>query len=70
MQQHAGQVSPDGYWMWDGTQWVPNPYRPMVAPPPAAAYESAGPRAGVATILVLSSIAGINRRGKPWDRLS
>ena len=59
MQQQAGQISPDGYWMWDGSQWVPNPHRPMVVPPPAAPYESAGPRAGVATILLLSSIAGI-----------
>lgn len=45
--------------MWDGAQWVPNPQRPMVVPPPAAPYESAGPRAGVASILVVSNIAGI-----------
>src|SRR5260370_36402386 len=45
--------------MWNGTQWVPNPYRPMVAPPAAAPYESARPRAGNASILVLSNIAGI-----------
>ena len=59
MQQQSGQISPDGYWMWNGAQWVPNPYRPAPAPPPAAPYESAGPRAGTASILVLSSIAGI-----------
>jgi uncharacterized protein DUF4328 len=59
VQQQAGQFSPDGYWMWNGAQWVPNPYRPVAAPPAAAPYESAGPRAGTASILVLSNIAGI-----------
>lgn len=57
--QQAGQVSPDGYWMWDGTQWVPNPHRPMAAPPVAAPYESAASRAGFASILLYSNIAGI-----------
>ena len=55
----SGQISPDGYWMWDGAQWVPNPYRPLAAPPPTVPYESAGPRAGIAAILIYASIAGI-----------
>jgi uncharacterized protein DUF4328 len=59
VQQQTGQISPDGYWMWNGAQWVPNPYRPPAAPPAAAPYESARPRAGIASILVLSNIAGI-----------
>jgi hypothetical protein len=59
VQQQTGQISPDGYWMWNGAQWVPNPYRPMAAPPAAAPYQSAGPRGGIASILVLSNIAGI-----------
>lgn len=59
MQQQTGQFSPDGYWMWNGTQWVANPYRLVAAPPAAAPYEPAGPRAGIASILVLSNIAGI-----------
>lgn len=45
--------------MWDGTQWVPNPHRPVAAPPAAAPYESAGSRAGFASILIYSNIAGI-----------
>src|SRR5260370_13355957 len=45
--------------MWNGTQWVPNPHRRMAAPRPAAPYEWARPRAGNASILVLSNIAGI-----------
>jgi len=57
--QQAGQISPDGYWMWNGTQWVPNPYMPMVAPPVAAPCESAASRAGIASILIYSNIAGI-----------
>lgn len=58
-EQGAAQISPDGYWMWNGTQWVPNPYRPVAAPAPSVPYESAGPRAGTASILLYSSIAGI-----------
>ncbi|HET7339114.1 MAG TPA: DUF4328 domain-containing protein [Candidatus Dormibacteraeota bacterium] len=57
--QQTGQISPDGYWMWDGTQWVPNPYRPAAAPPMAAPYESAASRAGIASILLYANIAGI-----------
>ena len=45
--------------MWTGTQWVPNPQRPVFAPPVAAAYESAASRAGLASILIYSNIAGI-----------
>ena len=57
--QQTGQISPDGYWMWDGTQWVPNPHRPVAAPPAAAPYESPASRAGIASILLYSNIAGI-----------
>jgi Domain of unknown function (DUF4328) len=55
----TGQFSADGYWMWNGAQWVPNPYRPAAAPPVAAPYESAGFRAGVASILVGATIPGL-----------
>ena len=53
------QFSPDGYWMWNGTQWVPNPYRPTGAPPVAAAYESAGFRSRVTVILLGVNILGL-----------
>lgn len=58
-EQTTGQFSPDGYWMWNGAQWVPNPYRPVAAPAPTVPYESPGSRAGIAAILIYSSIAGI-----------
>ena len=45
--------------MWNGTQWVPNPNRPVVYPPVSAPYESAAARAGFAAILIYSNIAGI-----------
>lgn len=31
------QLSPDGQWMWNGTQWVPAAAPPPPPPPPAAA---------------------------------
>lgn len=45
--------------MWDGAQWVPNPYRPTPMPPMTAPYESAAARAGFASIFIYASIAGI-----------
>lgn len=56
--QPAGQISPDGYWMWNGTEWVPNPYRPRASAPSASPYESARFRAGVVTILLVATIPG------------
>lgn len=58
MQQTGGQISPDGYWMWNGTQWVPNPYR-AVAAPVFIPYESGRYRANVASILVASNVLGV-----------
>ena len=40
-QQSPGTVSPDGAWMWNGAQWVPNaPVQPMMMQP---AYVMAAP---------------------------
>lgn len=54
------QVSPDGQWAWNGTQWVPNTQPPPVAaphqPPP---YETARGRSSLASIFLGSTIAGI-----------
>ncbi len=60
MEQSPARYSPDGYWMWNGTQWIPNPYRP-VAPMPAmaAAYQPAGFRASVTSILLLANVVGV-----------
>ncbi len=55
--QQTGQISPDGYWMWNGTAWVPNPYRQPAAPPPGAPYESARYRASVTSILLMVDVA-------------
>ena len=50
------QISPDGQWKWDGTQWVPNttyPTQPGYGTPPAhgtaPAYGTAYPPAAYAT---------------------
>jgi hypothetical protein len=56
MQQQTGQISPDGYWMWNGTEWVPNPNRPMAAAPVAIPYEPATFRATVTSILLAVSV--------------
>lgn len=45
--------------MWNGTQWVPNPNRPVAYPPVSAPYESAAARAGIASILIYANIAGV-----------
>jgi uncharacterized protein DUF4328 len=58
VQQQAGQISPDGYWMWNGAEWVPNPYRPVPAPPVSVPYGSAASRATVTSILLAVNIAG------------
>lgn len=39
--QQAGQISPDGKWMWNGAQWVPNQPPPYPVPQSAQPYESA-----------------------------
>jgi hypothetical protein len=62
MAQQVGQISPDGKWLWNGTEWVPHSVVPAaVAPPPvpwARPYESAHQRATLATIFLLASIVG------------
>ena len=44
--------------MWNGSQWVPNPYRAPMPAPSAPPYESARFRAGVVTILLAATIPG------------
>jgi hypothetical protein len=62
MAQQVGQISPDGKWLWNGTEWIPHTLAPAaVAPPPvpwARPYESAHLRATLLTIFLLASIVG------------
>src|SRR3989454_11155866 len=56
--EQTGPVSPDGYWLWNGTQWIPNPYRPAVAHMWAPPFETARFRATMTTVfLVANAIA-------------
>jgi hypothetical protein len=50
-------ISSDGYWMWNGTQWVPNPYRPAAAPPMVRPYEPGTDRARLTSIMLAITIA-------------
>jgi hypothetical protein len=59
VQQQTGQFSPDGYWMWNGAQWVPNPYRPLAAPPPADPFQPAEFRAFVTTVLLVANLISV-----------
>ena len=62
MAQQVGQISPDGRWLWNGTEWVPHTLAPAaVVPAPvpwARPYESAHQRATLVTIFLLASIVG------------
>jgi Domain of unknown function (DUF4328) len=60
--EQTTQVSPDGNWRWDGTQWVPNV--PVVSQGPSAVpwarpYESARFRAMFVTIFIAINIVGL-----------
>ncbi len=55
MQQQAGLVSPDGYWLWNGTEWVPNPYRPPVVTQWAPPFETARFRATMTTVFLIAN---------------
>lgn len=44
----SGTVSPDGRWVWDGTQWQPAAGAPMAAPPPGYPGMGYGPVTGPA----------------------
>jgi hypothetical protein len=63
MAQQVGQMSPDGKWLWNGAEWIPNaPVPAAAAPPPvlwARPYESAHLRATLVTIFLLASTVGL-----------
>jgi Domain of unknown function (DUF4328) len=61
MVQQVGQLSPDGTWLWNGTQWIPN--TPAVVAPPlvswAKPYESALFRSRFIMVLLLANVAAL-----------
>ena len=61
MAQQAGQLSPDGRWLWNGAEWIP--HTPVAVAPVAATwarpYESARFRATVVTVLLLANVAAL-----------
>ena len=64
MAQQAGQVSPDGQWVWTGTQWLPKqptpiPIQGAYGPPWARPYESARFRATIVSIFLGANAVGI-----------
>ncbi len=61
MAQQTGQVSPDGKWLWNGSEWIP--HTPVPVAPPLVAwarpYESALYRSRFITILLLANVAAL-----------
>ncbi|MFI5287973.1 MAG: DUF4328 domain-containing protein [Candidatus Dormiibacterota bacterium] len=54
--QPAGQLSQDGRWLWNGRQWVPYQQPLNAAVAWARPYESAQPRARLATVFIAIDI--------------
>ncbi|HYU63588.1 MAG TPA: DUF4328 domain-containing protein [Verrucomicrobiae bacterium] len=57
--QQSGQVSGDGYWLWNGAEWVPNPYRRAAYAPWMHPYESAQFRATMVTVFIAANLIGV-----------
>jgi hypothetical protein len=61
MAQQVGHVSPDGRWLWNGSQWIPNV--PVAAPQStgtwARPYESARARARLVRVFLAANIVGL-----------
>jgi len=61
MVQQVGQISPDGKWLWNATEWIP--YSPVLLAPPLVAwakpYESAHFRSRFIMILLLANAAAL-----------
>jgi hypothetical protein len=59
--QQAGQLSPDGRWLWNGAEWIP--HTPVAVAPVvvtwARSYDSARFRATVVTVLLLANVAAL-----------
>lgn len=57
--QQSGQVSADGYWLWNGAEWVPNPYRSGAYYPWMQPYVSARFRATMVTVFIAANLIGV-----------
>ena len=57
------QVSPDGRWRWDGSQWVPNAAQPPMPPqpgyPPAYQYPAYAAPQSTNGMAIASMVLGI-----------
>ena len=55
------QISPDGQWRWDGSQWVPNTYGAQPAAPPGYGVQPypGPPPSSTDTLAVVSLVASL-----------
>jgi hypothetical protein len=61
MAQQVGQISPDGKWLWNGTEWIPHAPTPVAPPlvPWAKPYESALFRSRFIMIVLLANAVAL-----------
>jgi hypothetical protein len=61
MAQQVEQISPDGKWLWNGTDWIPHTPAPVAPPlvPWAKPYQSALFRSRFIIILLLANAAAL-----------
>lgn len=58
-ESHGPVYSPDGRYLWTGTEWIPAPPAPPAGPPPTAWPNPPGPTDGA----WMPPVAGIHRKG-------
>lgn len=56
------EISPDGLWRWDGTEWVPNAGTTTTSPVPIKKKMSTGKKVligGVGAVLALAALGSL-----------